>query len=148
MDVTNLGGDLYTFRSQIGVTDSCFCPNVTQSDAEGSCCCFSVVKRAEVAKQRGRSAVRLQDWWTSFKGELWGSPSPAHPWATAAPHQTQQLHCDVWRLRCTFNQSREGPARDLSQGRMKGEAEASAKQRLIGANRTGQAWPSNWRDLY
>ncbi len=32
--------------------DSCFCPNVTQSDAERSCCCFSVVKRPEVAGQR------------------------------------------------------------------------------------------------
>lgn len=41
-----------------------------------------------------------------------------------------------------------GPSKDLSQGRMKGEAEASAKQRLTRANRTGQTGPSHGRDLY
>jgi len=127
--VTKLGGDLYTFRSQIGVTDGFFCPNVTQSDAECSCCCFSVVKRAEV-EMSGQTA-----------GLMSKNCEEVHLQPTRGP---QQPHIK----RSSSAVMYEGPARDLSQGRMKGGAEASAKQRLMGANRTGQARPSNWRDLY
>ncbi|KAK7162609.1 hypothetical protein R3I93_006826 [Phoxinus phoxinus] len=87
------------------------------------------VKRAEVQKS-GQAAGLMSE-----------SREEVHLQPTRGP---QQPH--IKRSSSTVMYG--DPARDLSQGRMKGGAEASAKQRLTGANRTGQAWPSNWRDLY
>lgn len=75
------------------------------------------------------------------KGGLWGSPSPAHPWAATAPHQTGQLRCDVWhRLRRTFNQSRDGSIK----GFISGEDERRSRGVCQTKAHEGQPYRSDW----